>query len=124
MDSGARIPRPGGRFLLLERTGVYDPRVPPRSTRRPTDAPDLDPQRLRQVAEIVALVTGTPADEVRAEHRFVDDLRVDSLAMIEVLEGCERRLGVRVPDAVTKQLVHVGDLVDYLAHRDRSASRG
>ena len=79
----------------------------------------VDPERLAQVASLVELVTGTPASDVRAEHRFVDDLRVDSLSMIEVLEGCERRLGVRVPDAVTRELVHVGDLVDFLAHQER-----
>jgi acyl carrier protein len=84
----------------------------------------VDPERLRQVAELVELVTGTPAARVRAEQRFVDDLRVDSLSMIEVLEGCELRLGVHVPDAVTRQLVHVGDLVDYLARQDRRTPQG
>lgn len=79
----------------------------------------VDPERLAQVASLVELVTGTPASEVRAEHRFVDDLRVDSLSMVEVLEGCEQRLGVPVPDEVTRQLVHVGDLVDWLVHQAR-----
>lgn len=92
----------------------------PRSTR----ARPLDPERLRQVADLVELVTGTPAVEVRPEHRFVDDLRVDSLSMIEVLEGCERRLGVRVPDEVIRELVHVGDLVDFLGHRARRTPPG
>lgn len=90
----------------------------------PVTLAPVDPERLRQVADLVELVTGTPAAQVRAEHRFVDDLQVDSLSMIEVLEGCERRLGVRVPDAVTRQLVHVGDLVDYLVHQDRRTPRG
>ncbi|SDR82564.1 acyl carrier protein [Nocardioides scoriae] len=72
------------------------------------------PHLVAEVASLVELVTGTPSASVRPESRFVDDLEVDSLSMIEVLEGLERRLGVVVADSATSQLVHVGDLLDYL----------
>ena len=72
------------------------------------------PHLLAEVASLVELVTGTPTEVVRPESRFVDDLRVDSLSMLEVLEGVERRLGARVADSAAPQLVHVGDLLDYL----------
>lgn len=80
---------------------------------------DVDPELLRAVGALIEAVTGTPASEVRPEHAFVDDLRVDSLSMLEVLEGCESRLGIRVGDEATAQLVHVGDLLDYLEHHRR-----
>ena len=67
------------------------------------------------LAEIVHLVTDRPADEVQPEKRFVDDLRVDSLAMVEILEATGQHFGVRIEDEAAKQFVHVGDLVDYLA---------
>lgn len=70
-----------------------------------------------QLAEIVRLVTGLPPQEVRLERRWVDDLRVDSLAMVEILEGAAVHFGVRLEDEAAKQLVHVGDLVDYLLAR-------
>ena len=71
----------------------------------------------RQLAEVVRLVTGLPPEQVRLERRWVDDLRVDSLAMVEVLEGAAVHFGVRLEDEAAKQLVHVGDLVDYLLAR-------
>ena len=75
-------------------------------------------ERVReQLAEIVRLVTGLPPQEVRLERRWVDDLRVDSLAMVEILEGAAVHFGVHLEDEAVKQLVHVGDLVDYLQAR-------
>lgn len=67
-----------------------------------------------ELAEIVRLVTDLPVAEVQPHRRFVDDLRVDSLAMVEILEGAAQHFGVRIEDEAAKQFVHVGDLVDYL----------
>lgn len=69
---------------------------------------------LRDLAGVLESVAGVPAAQVRPEHRFVDDLRIDSLAMVEVLESCGVRLGIPVSDEAAGQLVHVGDLLDYL----------
>jgi len=72
---------------------------------------------LPQLAEIVSLVTGRAVDDVRPERGFVDDLRIDSLAMVEILEGSARHFGVRIDDEDAKYFVRVGDLVDYIARR-------
>jgi acyl carrier protein len=73
-----------------------------------------DADLLGGLARLVESVSGVPAAQVRPAHRFVDDLRVDSLAMVELLEACRVHLGVAVGDEATGQLVHVGDLLDYL----------
>jgi acyl carrier protein len=72
---------------------------------------------LPQLAEIVTLVTDTPAAHVRPECAFVDDLRIDSLAMVEILEGSARHFGVRIEDEDAKYFVRVQDLVEYVARR-------
>ena len=72
---------------------------------------------LPELAEIVRLVTDTPVDDVRLERTFVDDLRIDSLAMVEILEGSARHFGVRIDDEDAKHFVRVTDLVDYLAKK-------
>ena len=74
---------------------------------------------LSELAEIVRLVTDTPADDVRLERTFVDELRIDSLAMVEILEGAARHFGVRIEDEDAKYFVRVADLVDYIALRLR-----
>jgi acyl carrier protein len=78
----------------------------------------VDPPEVHaQLAEIVFMVTGTPVDQVRSDAAFVDDLRIDSLSMVEILEGASRHFGVRIEDEAAKDFVHVRDLVDYISRR-------
>ena len=72
---------------------------------------------LAELAGIVHRVTGHAVEEVRLEDTFVDELRVDSLAMVEILEGAARHFGVRIEDEDAKYFVRVQDLVDYLTAR-------
>jgi len=80
--------------------------------------PRVDPPEVHaQLAEIVFMVTGMPVDQVRPEAAFVDDLRIDSLSMVEILEGASRHFGVQIEDEAAKDFVHVHDLVDYLTRK-------
>ncbi len=72
---------------------------------------------LPQLAGIIEQVTGRPAEEIRPERTFVDELRIDSLAMVEILEGAARHFGVRIDDEDAKYFVRVQDLVGYLSAR-------
>ncbi len=72
---------------------------------------------LPALAHIVHLVTGRDPEEVRPDHDFVEDLRVDSLAMVEILEGAAHHLRVQIEDEAAKRFVLVRDLVDYLTAR-------
>ena len=83
-----------------------------------TDRPAVDsPNILGGLAEIVRLVTGHDPHEVTLQRLFVDDLRIDSLSMVEILEGASEHFGVRIEDEAAKDFVRVGDLVDYLTAR-------
>ena len=72
---------------------------------------------LSALAGIVHLVTGRDPVEVQPDRAFVEDLRVDSLAMIEILEGAAQHFGVRIEDEAAKRFVLVRDLVGYLIAR-------
>ena len=84
----------------------------------PTGGPATSPSDvLRELAEIVHLVTERPVEDVRPERTFVDELRIDSLAMVEILEGSSRHFGVPIEYEAAKHFVRVQDLVDYFASR-------
>lgn len=72
---------------------------------------------LAGLGELLHRVTG-PAGQAAAPlepgQRWVEDLRVDSLSMVELLEGASRHFGVRIEDEDTARFVRVGDLVDHL----------
>ena len=67
-----------------------------------------------QLAELVNDVAGVPVEDVQLDKSFVDDLDVDSLAMVEIIVGCEEKFGVTIPDEVSKNLKTVGDAVAYV----------
>ncbi|WP_040160283.1 acyl carrier protein [Nigerium massiliense] len=67
-----------------------------------------------QLAELVNDVAGVPVEDVQLDKSFVDDLDVDSLAMVEIIVGCEEKFGVTIPDEDSKNLKTVGDAVAYI----------
>ena len=67
-----------------------------------------------QLAELVNEVAGVPVEDVQLDKSFVDDLDVDSLAMVEIIVGCEEKFGVTIPDEESKNLKTVGDAVNFI----------
>ena len=67
-----------------------------------------------QLAELVNDVAGVPVEDVQLDKSFVHDLDVDSLAMVEIIVGCEEKFGVTIPDEESKNLKTVGDAVAYV----------
>ncbi len=72
---------------------------------------------LAGLAGVIAQVTERAREDVALERTFVDDLHIDSLAMVEILEGSARHFGVPIADEDVKHFVRVRDLVDYIAVR-------
>ena len=83
----------------------------------PDMPPTPDPAVLQGLAQTIHLVTGRPVADVRPERTFVEDLRIDSIAMVEILEGAAVHFDVRIDDEDAKSFVAVQDLVSYLAAR-------
>ena len=69
---------------------------------------------LAGLAEIVEEVAGIPASSVLMEKSFTDDLDVDSHSMVEVVVAAEEKFGCKIPDDDVKNLVTVGDAVNYI----------
>jgi acyl carrier protein len=69
---------------------------------------------LNGLATIVNEIAGVPVGDVKPEKNFIDDLDVDSLAMVEIATAAEDHFGVRIPDDDLKDLRTVGDAVNYI----------
>ena len=72
---------------------------------------------LAELAQVVHQVTDVDPADVRPDRLFVDELRIDSLAMVEILEGTARRFDVRIEDEDAKHFVRVRDLTSYVEAR-------
>ncbi len=74
-----------------------------------------DQEILAGLGEIVEEIAGVPAADVTAEKSFVDDLDIDSLAMVEIAVAAQDKFGVEIPDEQLKDLSTVQDVVNFVS---------
>lgn len=70
---------------------------------------------LAGLGDIIEEIAGVPAAEVTPGKSFVDDLEIDSLAMVDMATAAEDKFGVEIPDDQLKDLTTVQDVVTYIA---------
>ncbi|HSX68777.1 acyl carrier protein [Nocardioides sp.] len=66
------------------------------------------------IAELLAQIIEVPVSEITPQARFVEDLAVDSLSLLELVIGIEERFGVVIPDSEVIGLVRVEDATTYV----------
>jgi acyl carrier protein len=69
---------------------------------------------LEGLGEIVEEIAGVPTAEVTPAKSFVDDLDIDSLAMVEIAVAAQDKFGVEIPDDQLKDLTTVQDVVNFV----------
>ena len=67
-----------------------------------------------KVIRLISGATSVDVSKINNETRFVDDLNLDSLDMVELMMKMEDEFGVEIPDDDAESLVNVGDVVSYL----------
>ena len=70
-----------------------------------------------KVIGIVSEQLGVPKEEVARESSFVDDLKADSLDVVELVMEFEDEFEVTIPDDDYEKIRTVGDAVDYIEER-------
>ena len=68
---------------------------------------------LAGLAEIDNDETGISADAVALEKSFVD-LDIDLISMMTIVVNAEDKFGVKIPDEEVKNLITVGDAVNFI----------
>ena len=71
---------------------------------------------LSGLAEIVNDETGIAAEAVQLDKSFTDDLDIDSISMMTIVVNAEDKFGVKIPDEEVKNLVTVGDAVNFISN--------
>ncbi|GAA7286112.1 hypothetical protein HpM018_09380 [Helicobacter pylori] len=54
------------------------------------------------------------ASQVTPEAKFVKDLGVDSLDIVELIMALEEKFGIEIPDEQAEKIVNVGDVMRYI----------
>lgn len=67
-----------------------------------------------KVREIICAQLEVSPEKVKLEASFVDDLKADSLAVVELVLALEEAFGIEIPDEDTEQIKTVKDAVEYI----------
>ena len=67
-----------------------------------------------RVKEIIAQQLEVSPEQVREAASFTEDLKADSLAVVELVLALEEAFKIEIPDEDTEQIKTVQDAIDYI----------
>jgi acyl carrier protein len=70
-----------------------------------------------QVKSIVAKHLGVAAEKVVEDATFIEDLRADSLDVVELVMAFEEKFDIEIPDGDVAKIQTVKDAVDYVVSK-------
>ena len=70
-----------------------------------------------KVVGIVSEQLGVPKEEISRESSFVDDLKADSLDVVELVMEFEDEFEITIPDDDYEKIRTVGDAIDYIGEK-------
>jgi acyl carrier protein len=68
-----------------------------------------------KVKEIIVDKLNADPDKIVPEARFREDLKADSLDLVELIMAFEEEFGGTISDETAQKIVTVGDAVEYLS---------
>ena len=70
-----------------------------------------------EVIDLASDKLSIPKEKIKRESSFQDDLKADSLDLVELVMGVEEKYGIEVPDEDHETLQTVGDVIEYIKER-------
>jgi acyl carrier protein len=74
-----------------------------------------------KVKEIICNQLEVSPEKVVPNASFIDDLKADSLAVVELVLALEEAFEIEIPDEDTEQIKTVGDAINYIKTHTKSA---
>ncbi len=74
-----------------------------------------------KVIGIVSEQLNVPKEDIKTESKFVDDLKADSLDVVELVMEFEDEFDVTIPDEDYEKIRTVGDAVKYITEKQAAA---
>ena len=75
----------------------------------------VEKNHFQKTAEVISKQLNKKVEDIKSEHRLVEDLCADSLDIVEMLMTLEETYGVVIPDEEAGNLRTVGQIAEYLA---------
>ena len=73
-----------------------------------------------KVKELITQQLEVSEDKLKPEASFIDDLKADSLAVVELVLALEQEFGIEIPEEDTERIKTVGDAISYIKDHAKS----
>ena len=71
-----------------------------------------------KIKDMIVEQLGVNPEDVKLQATFIDDLKADSLDIVELIMAMEEAFNIEIPDKEAEQLKTVGDVQDYLNNKN------
>ncbi len=68
----------------------------------------------KKVKELICQQLEVSEDKLKPEASFIDDLKADSLAVVELVLALEQEFKLEIPEEDTERIKTVGDAINYI----------
>jgi acyl carrier protein len=79
-----------------------------------------DSDNEKRVIELICQQLEVSANQLTPEASFVDDLKADSLAVVELVLALEQEFNIEIPDEDTEKIRTVKDALTYIQNHVES----
>lgn len=73
-----------------------------------------------KVRDLIMQQLEVSADALKPEASFIDDLKADSLAVVELVLALEQEFKLEIPEEDTERIKTVGDAINYIKDHAKS----
>ncbi len=70
-----------------------------------------------QILRVISEAAKVDVSQIKMETSFVDDLKFDSLDIVELMMKMEDDFGVEIPEEDAEGLKTVGDVIKYISNK-------
>lgn len=70
-----------------------------------------------QIIKVISEAAKVDVSQIKMETSFVDDLKFDSLDIVELMMKMEDDFGVEIPEEDAEGLKTVGDVIKYIGNK-------
>jgi acyl carrier protein len=78
----------------------------------------------KKVKEIICSQLEVSNEQLRPDASFIDDLKADSLAVVELVLAFEQEFKMTIPEEDTEQIKTVKDAVNYIKTHTKDPGHG
>lgn len=80
----------------------------------------MSPEEIeKKVKEIIVSQLEVSEDQLKPDASFIDDLKADSLAVVELVLAFEQEFKITIPEEDTEQIKTVGDATNYIKNHSK-----